>query len=215
VINTTQPIAIFGGTGTVGAELVRTALTSGHRVRALVRTPTAIETASDNLDVIVGDVRDRDTVTRMLEGCEAVLSTLGARRGDDPTTRTIGATNNLNAMREHQIRRLIVMGGFHFRMPGDPGNLGQKLITPIIRIAPGIDLDDSLQLARLVVGSDRDWTFLRSPRVSPGRPSRGYRTGTLRLGPWSSVTPGDIAAFMLQCLEDDTQIGQAPMICAR
>jgi hypothetical protein len=143
-----------------------------------------------------------------------VLSTLGAGRGDDPATRRIGTANILDAMRGAGIRRLIAMGGFHVQLPGDPGNLGQKLIVPLLRMAPGTDLGDTEGLATVVVGSDCDWTFVRSPRVVRSKRAGAYRTGVLRLGPWSSVAPGDVADFMLGCLQDDTQIGCAPMIAA-
>ncbi len=206
-------IAIVGGTGTVGAEVLRRALASSYRVRALVRDPSRLADRAGDLDVVSGDVRDPDAVARTLAGCDAVLSTLGAGRGDDPATRRIGTANIVDAMRAAAIRRLVVMGGFHVRLPSDPGNLGQRLIVPLLRLSPGIDLDDTEDLATVVVGSDRDWTLVRSPRVVPGKRPGAYRTGILRLGPWSSVAPGDVADFMLRCLEDDTQVGRAPMIC--
>ena len=38
-----QQIAIFGGTGTVGAELLYRAVDAGYRVRAPARRPDAID----------------------------------------------------------------------------------------------------------------------------------------------------------------------------
>jgi len=207
-------IAIFGGTGTVGTELLHRTMTSGQRVHALVRRPDGLNDGAGDLHVVIGDVRDPRAVAETLAGCSAVLSTLGAGRGDDPATRRIGTANILDAMRADGIRRLIAMGGFHVQLPGDPGNLGQKLIRPLLRMAPGTDFADTEGLATLVVDSDRDWTFVRSPRVVRGKRSGPYRTGLLRLGPWSSVAPGDVADFMLRCLEEDAQIGRAPMISA-
>ena len=209
---THEQIAILGATGTVGSELLPRALAAGYRVRALVRRSGALE--ADALHVVVGDVRDADAVTATVSHCTAVLTTLGAGRGDDPATRRRGTANILDAMRAADIRRLVAMGGFHVHLPGDPANPGQKLMAPLLRLAPGIDLEDTHQLGRLVVGSDRDWTLVRSPRVVPRKPPGSYTTGILRLGPWSSVAPADVADFMLRCLADDSQIRRAPMICA-
>ena len=208
------PIAIFGGTGTVGTELLRLALTSGHRVRALVRRPAALGSVADGLDLVIGDVRDPDAVTATVAGCVAVLSTLGAGRGDDPATRRVGTANIVDAMQVDGVRRLIAMAGFHVRLPGDPGNIGQKLVVPLLKLTPGIDLDDTEGLATTVVNSDRDWTLVRSPRVVPSKRLGEYRTGALRLGPWSSVAPGNVAEFMLRCLEAETELRRAPMIAA-
>jgi putative NADH-flavin reductase len=207
-----RQIAIFGGTGTVGSELVRRALGSGYHVRALVRRPAAVAAHADTLELVTGDVREPSAVSQTLAGSGAVLSTLGAGRGDDPTTRRVGTANILDAMRDAGIRRLVAMGGFHYRVPGDPGNPGQKLVGALLHLAPGVDVEDTEELARVVTSSDRDWTFVRSPRVAPGKRAGSYQTGILRLGPWSSVASGDIAAFMLHCLDDETQVRRAPMI---
>lgn len=166
------PIAIFGGTGTVGTELLRLALTSGHRVRALVRRPAALGNVADELDVVIGDVRDPNAVAATVAGCVAVLSTLGAGRGDDPATRRVGTANIVDAMRAEGIRRLIAMAGFHVRLPGDPGNLGQKLIIPLLKLTPGVDLDDTEGFARTVI-RDRDQARANDRRVRTWRtPSR-------------------------------------------
>ena len=39
------------------------------------------------------------------------------------------------------------------------------------------------------------------PRLVPGPPGDGYRTGRLALGPWSTVTTGQVARFTLACLD--------------
>jgi putative NADH-flavin reductase len=207
-----RPVAVFGGTGLVGSALLRRALADGRRVRALVRRPEALAGLAGDLDVIPGDARDSTAVAEALDGCAAVLSTLGTGRGDDRATRRDGTATILGAMQAAGVRRLVVMGGFHARRPGDPGNLGQRLVTPMLHVWPGVSVRDTEDLAALVTGCDRDWTLVRSVRVAPGRQPGPYRTGVLRLGPRDSVAPGDVADFMLRCLDDGTQVGRAPMI---
>jgi uncharacterized protein YbjT (DUF2867 family) len=104
-----------------------------------------------------------------------------------------------------------VMGGFHLHVPGDPGNLGQKLIVPILRLSKNL-VEDTTAMGALVLASDLDWTLVRTPRVVRDPRNRSCRTGILRLGPWSKVTRRDVASFMLQCATDDTYVGQAPMV---
>jgi hypothetical protein len=115
------------------------------------------------------------------------------------------------AMRGRGIRRLVVMGGFHLHVPGDPGNLGQRLIVPVLRLYKNL-VEDTTAMAALVLESDLDWTLVRSPRLVRGQPTPRPRTGTLKLGPWSKVTRGDVASFMLHCLTDDAYVRQAPMV---
>jgi putative NADH-flavin reductase len=204
-------LAIFGATGTVGTELLTQALGAGHHARVLVRTPSKLGERHARLTVLEGNVKDRDAVQDTLTGCEAVLSTLGASGKDDPDTRCTGTANIMAAMPEAGIRRLVVMGGFHLHCPGDPGNLGQKLIGLILGFSRNLN-EDTTAMGALVLASDLDWTLVRSPRVVHGDPDDSYRTGTLKLGPWSKVAPGQVATFMLRCVTDDSYIRQTPMI---
>ncbi len=204
-------LAIFGATGRAGSELLFQAIDAGHDVRALVRNPSKLESQAADLTVLQGDVKDITAVTETMTGCEAVLSTLGANGNDAADTRRTGTANIMAAMRGRGIRRLVVMGGFHLHVPGDPGNLGQRLIVPILRLYRNL-VEDTTAMAVLVLESDLDWTLVRSPRVVRGQPTQRPRTGTLKLGPWSKVTRGDVASFMLHCLTDDAYVRQAPMV---
>jgi uncharacterized protein YbjT (DUF2867 family) len=207
-------LAIFGATGTVGSELLTQALDAGHDLRVLVRNPAKLPSQRPHLTAVHGNVKDMSAVKQTLSGCNAVLSTLGARRGDDHDTRRTGTENVIAAMRQSGIQRLVVMGGFHLAFPGDPNNVGRKLIVPIMKLM-GIVVEDTTAMGSLVLASGLDWTVVRSPRVANGRPTGSCRTGILELGPWNKVTRGDVASFMLHCLTDDTSVRQAPMISDR
>ena len=204
-------LAIFGGTGTVGSVLLRQTLETGHEARVLVRTPSKLNLEDARLTVVEGSVKDPAAVEQTLTGSEAVLSALGASGKDDPDTRRTGTANIMAAMHEAGIRRLIVMGGFHLHFPGDPGNLGQKLIVPILRLSRNL-VEDTTAMGALVQASDLDWTMVRSPRVVRRQDNGSYRTGNLKLGPWSKVTRADVASFMLRCLSENSYIRQAPMV---
>jgi len=69
---------ITGGTGFVGAHVVRAALQRGWEVRCLVR-PTSPRAALEGLDVecVEADLADPGAVVRALRGCEAVAHVAG------------------------------------------------------------------------------------------------------------------------------------------
>ncbi len=203
-------LALFGATGRVGSELLTQALAAGHDVRALVRSPARLAAISDRLTVVQGNVRDAGAVAETLHGCNAVLSTLGATDKDDPDVRRCGTANIIAAMHSVGIRRLIVMGGFHLEAPGDPHNLGRRLIVPILELSPHL-VEDTTGMWTEIQASDLDWTLVRTPVVR-GTWARRQLTGSLRLGPWSRVTRPTVAAFMLRCLAEGIHIRQAPMI---
>jgi uncharacterized protein YbjT (DUF2867 family) len=205
-------LAIFGATGTVGTALLPQALDAGHELRVLARTPAKVGRTDPRLRVIGGNANDLASVTETVTGCDAVLTTLGGTRDPDSIIR--GTTNIITAMPSAGIRRLVVMQGFHLTFPGDPNNLGRKLILPILHAMSRHLVEHSTAMAAAVQASDLEWTVVRAPRVVVGGRSTGYRTGILRLGPWNSVTNADVADFMLTCLARGTFLGQAPMVAA-
>jgi len=204
-------LTIFGATGTVGSELISQALAAGHHVRTLTRDASKPGLDDPRLEAVCGDVMDTAAVRETIDGADAVLSTLGASAKDHPHTRRAGTANILNAMHENDIDRIVVMGGFHVRIPGEDGNVGQKLVVPFLHLSR-IVVADTTGMATLVLASDLDWTLVRSPRVVLGEPTGRSRTGALRLGPWSKATRGDVAQLMLRCVSERLYVREAPMV---
>jgi putative NADH-flavin reductase len=207
-------IAMFGVTGTVGSVLLRRALADGHEVHALVRAPDKLGATGERFLVTKGDACDDDDVDAVVSGAGAVLSALGGVRGPESLSR--GTEAIIRAMTTHRVRRLIVAQGFHLTFAGDAENPGKRAMRQVVKyaISRGI-AEHSVALPRLVEASGLDWTVVRFPRVVTGRGSSAYRTGPLRLAPWSTVRDVDVADFMLQCLDHATAVRQAPMIASR
>ena len=85
---------VTGGTGFIGAHLVRALLARGRAVRCLVRPGSR----RDNLDgleveIAVGDVRDRPSVARALGGVATLYHCAADYRLWAEDTRDLGATN--------------------------------------------------------------------------------------------------------------------------
>jgi uncharacterized protein YbjT (DUF2867 family) len=206
-------VALFGGAGTVGTQLLAQALAGGHEVRALVRNPDRLPVLAGPITVVTGDVHDRAAVDAVIAGSAAVLSALGGTNREDPHLIEACTAGILDSMRRHGVSRVVAVQGFHLPFPGDPGNAGQRLMRRILRLANAALLEDSLAMAVLLSGSDAEWTIVRAPRIYAGPvTAAGYRTGTLRLGPWSTVSSGDVARFALACLENGLRSREAPMI---
>lgn len=116
------PVLVTGATGHVGANLVRTLLQDGVRVRALLRDDSNKE-ALDGLDVerAFGDIRDFDSTRKALDGCRSVyhcaakVSTIdgnSAHKRDVFECNVLGTRNVLQAAREVNAGRVVVTGSF-------------------------------------------------------------------------------------------------------
>lgn len=72
-------IALFGATGTVGTVFLKIALEKGWSVRALVRSPSKMETKSDKLTLIQGSfAEDFDKMEECITGASYVVNVAGA-----------------------------------------------------------------------------------------------------------------------------------------
>jgi nucleoside-diphosphate-sugar epimerase len=78
-------VLLTGGTGFVGSHTVPALLARGHRPRLLVRDEKRADDAlarrgvdPSSVEVVVGDVTDRASVERAVEGCDAVVHAAAA-----------------------------------------------------------------------------------------------------------------------------------------
>jgi putative NADH-flavin reductase len=201
-------IAIFGGAGRTGIHLVRQALDAGHEVVALARTPAKMTIHHDKLMVIPGDATDRAAVARTIgPGTDAVISLLG------PTV--AGVENIIAVMKETGVRRLVVTLGAGVYRAGDQPPLMSKLISRLIKTISRDAYEQSYRVAGLVEQSGLDYTITRAPRLVD-KPA----TGRLYVGPLdgnmkNTLSREDRAAFVLEAVEDNSCVGQTPVISDR
>jgi dTDP-L-rhamnose 4-epimerase len=118
-----RSILITGGAGFIGSHLADELLGAGYRVRALDSLLSQVHGErirpaylDDEVELIVGDVRDRTVVEKALSGVEAVIH-LAAQVGvgqsmyqiaDYASTNVVGTATLLEAIAEHPVERLIV-----------------------------------------------------------------------------------------------------------
>lgn len=112
-------IFITGGTGFVGRHVVAEAAARGHRVVALVRPASSVESlasvsATGRLTVVRGDLASRELADHM-RGCDAVLH-LAAVKGGDFFSRfsgtVIGTESLLQAARAAEVKNLVAVSTF-------------------------------------------------------------------------------------------------------
>lgn len=75
-------IAVTGATGFIGRNLCRHLLAAGYRTRALVRSPkTAQALDHEGVELVHGALDDRASLTKLIDGVEAVIHLAGSVRG--------------------------------------------------------------------------------------------------------------------------------------
>ena len=204
-------VTIIGATGGVGAELLKAARAAGHEVTALVRDPDRMPGGSD-VTLVTGDIRDADAVLRAVQGNEAVLWAVGATRNsaDQPPIFEAGARNLVDAMRRSGVRRLVALSGAGITVHGERKPLGGRVMGLIVRVAARHVYEAKRREYEIFAGSELDWTLVRPPRVVDGPPTGHVVIGDRLSG--SQATQGDVAAAMLQQLNDPANLRAAPFV---
>ena len=77
----TETIALFGATGGTGKHFLPLALEAGYKVKAMVRTPSKVETKHANLTLIEGDFSNQDAMKKTVQGADYVISMAGGPMG--------------------------------------------------------------------------------------------------------------------------------------
>lgn len=204
-------LAIFGATGGTGLELTRQALEHGHSARVLVRDPNRMPLVNANMRVVLGNVRERESVTKTILGSDAVLSCLGSRNLLR-NTRVVseGTRSILDVMRQHGVRRLVVESAFGAGESLAQAGLPERLIFATLLRAP---YQDKNIMEPEIRASGLEWTLLRPTRLTNGPQTGRYTVETSPPGS-KSVSRADVAAAMLRAVEERLWIGEARTVTA-
>ncbi len=209
-----KTIALFGVSGRTGKPLHTLLLDKGYAIKALVRTPNAITTTHDALTILQGNILRPDDVEQTIAGTNAVISVIGHVRGDQqsPQLQTEGTRHILAAMQRHGVQRLISLTGGAVPYSHDQPKFADKLIRGIMSLVAKDALADAIAHAELIQGSATQWTIVRAPRLLEKPAEGAYRVGWVGVNASTSLTYGDLAAFIADELEQGKYIHSMPFV---
>ncbi len=116
-------ILVTGGTGFVGSHLIKRLASERIQTRCLVRRTSNIENLKElGIEVAYGDVTDRESLKKAVEGMEVVVHLVGIIVEHKGATfeiiHTHGTRNLVEACREAGVRRIIYISALGARQNG-------------------------------------------------------------------------------------------------
>lgn len=205
-------IAIFGATGKTGRHVVDQALARGHRVRAFTRRPDAIDSDHPNLDVARGDARDPDAVHEAVRGVDAVISVLGPTDNTPDHQVERGTRHLVSAMERAGVSRLIVTAGAGVGDERDAPGVLDRIVKALLLLFARHAYRDMRETVEVVRESSLAWTVVRLPMLTDGPAQGEVRVGYVGRGTGPRIARPDVARFLLDTLEQDAHIHDAPVI---
>jgi NAD(P)-dependent dehydrogenase (short-subunit alcohol dehydrogenase family) len=214
-------VCIVGASGKLGRYMVEHALDRGHQVVAVCREQSVGKLADfeDRINIVPGATDDRDVIKRAVAGCDGVLVVLVPRGMHNYSSGTA------QAVLDHAPpgARLVFSCGYHITRDGqDVYSWKVKALVNVAgrlaRLARVIDLDDQVEAARRIFASDTRWTVVRGSSLEEGS-SQGLPVWSHHVGDpilESDITRRvDFALFMVEALDNDDLIHEAPAIVSR
>ena len=203
-------IAVIGGTGKSGKYLVSELLNRGFHLRLLLRNPENFQTNSPLIEIIKGDARNYEPIHSLLEGCHAILSTLGQPKGEKSIF-SDATKNIIKAMTEYDITRYILTTGLNVDTPFDKKSEIVKFGTEWMKTNyPETTLDKQVEY-ELLAQSNIDWTLVRLPVIELTDEKKEIRI-SLEDCPSDKISAASLADFIVRQLDDETYLRKVPFV---
>ena len=214
-------VCIVGASGKLGRYMVGHALDRGYDVVGVCREQSVgkLDDFRDRITIVPGASDDREVIKRAVAGCDGVLVVLVPRGVYGHSTGTA------QAVLDHAEpgARLVFSSGWHISRDGKDVYAWRlkalvKVFGPLARLVRYADLDDQVEACRRVFASDTRWTVVRGSDLEEGE-SQGLPVWSLHVGDLilaSNLTRRiDFALFMVEALENDELVQEAPAIVGR
>lgn len=186
-------ILVVGSTGVLGRHTIPRLIEREHQVRVLIRSENQKSLFQEqNIETAVGDIFDKESLEKAIQGCEITLHIATAIPKSDSQDwslndriRREGTKNLLEVSTKHRIKKYIQQSITLLY-----GENGQTIVDESAPLKPAPFIQSAFNMEELVRASTLDWCILRGGSF--------YGTGTGLEDRWRTLAkegklllPGD------------------------
>ena len=198
-------IAVLGANGGIGRQVVQTALRYGHKVTAILRTPSKLAINHPDLKIVTGDVLKPETLEEHLKNKDAAVSAIGKNSIKETTLYSQGSKNLLKVLENTGTCRVFFISAsglevnpsFNFVIKLAERFVLQKLLKN--------SFADLLRMERIVKESNQNWTIIRPPQLT-NKPFTGHYRYSINtfLTKGLKISRADLADFIISSLNNES-----------
>jgi len=209
-------ILVVGATGGTGLAVVQQLLQDGHTVTAFSRHASSKFAATDRLTTVDGNVMQPADIDDAVKGQDAVIVVLGisenpirvrlfgtARTPSD--VRSTGTKNVIDAMRKHDVSRLIVQSSFGVGETRELLGFTDQLIFTLL-LKPQIADTEVQELA--VRNSGIDWVLVQPVHLTDSHDSTMPYVSTQGKTRLTKVARTSVAQILAVAVREPDFIGK-------
>ncbi|MGF1697783.1 NAD(P)H-binding protein [Vibrio lamellibrachiae] len=202
-----KKLLILGGSGGCGKWAVKIAQERGFQVRVLIRPETRYS-APEGVEVLRGEVLDKDALDNAMKGQDAVISCLGIKRKSpaNPWSKVVSPSNLaqssgkniVDSMKKHQVNRIVVVSA------AGVGNSFDR-VSPLMRLIirnsnVQITFNDFDNMEQILAKSNIDSLAVRPVGLVDKQQNKSASlVNRFTIG--SQISKRDVATWMLDAIE--------------
>ena len=205
-------VLIIGGSRGVGKAVMESGISRGLDISVLARFPEKIKSAGQPLQIIKGDVLNKDDLKAAVEGQDAVCSCIGVPITFKPVSLFSNAAANIAlVMKTGNDQKFIAVTGIGAGdSKGHGGFLYDKIFKPVFLRTIYQDKDREEAIIR---SSSLNWLIVRPAGLTNGPQTGKYKVIEKLDGVVSKrISRLDVADFMLNQLENPSHFGKAVLL---
>ena len=208
-------ITLLGATGRIGKNLLQKSINKGFQIKVLARNNEELRDFSPNVEVIEGNYFDLHTLEKVLQGSEAILSTIGP-----PMHQKLSVNDEENyinslafiikEMEKNGQSRWLNISDAGAKMPHETLPLTRKLLRVKLKAISKSTIAIKDRELQLLEKSNLEWTSIRPPTIGDNVEGKFQTNEIDYLG--TAVDLNQLTNFILAEMTDNKWLRKAPIV---
>ena len=210
-------LVLIGGTGFLGRAIIEAALKRNIRLVAIARDTSKLTKFNNSIEVVKADYFELSPIANQFEAADAVISTIGPpeNRTSVLTPNDFGKamTNLVTFIDKTSNKRFVHIASAGTSYKGETISILRKLMRYLISLVAPVVIPAKEQELKVLMNSSINWTSIRPPLINNA--GKGVLSANNSKQQGFTVDVNQLAEFILDCIEKNLWLKQAPFVASK